>query len=134
MHFRDLLIIADGYAKEVLASPPTCKLTPPLAFTFGLGGLAVFLRGAAAALLEQVPTEHDRDYPEAPGNVLPPRPRLPGDAEGDGRRGGPVPSSRGGQCRRNASRSLRGLMAKTGKPMLDGIGATEMLHIFITNR
>jgi 2-aminobenzoate-CoA ligase len=25
-------------------------------------------------------------------------------------------------------------MEKTGKPMLDGIGATEMLHIFITNR
>jgi 2-aminobenzoate-CoA ligase len=25
-------------------------------------------------------------------------------------------------------------MAKTGKPMLDGIGATEMLHIFVTNR
>jgi 2-aminobenzoate-CoA ligase len=25
-------------------------------------------------------------------------------------------------------------MAKTGKPMLDGIGATEMLHIFMTNR
>ncbi len=24
--------------------------------------------------------------------------------------------------------------AKTGKPMLDGIGATELLHIFITNR
>jgi 2-aminobenzoate-CoA ligase len=24
--------------------------------------------------------------------------------------------------------------AKTGKPMLDGIGATEMLHIFISNR
>ena len=25
-------------------------------------------------------------------------------------------------------------MAKTGKPILDGIGATELLHIFITNR
>lgn len=25
-------------------------------------------------------------------------------------------------------------LAKTGKPMLDGIGATEMLHIFISNR
>jgi 2-aminobenzoate-CoA ligase len=25
-------------------------------------------------------------------------------------------------------------MTKTGKPMLDGIGATEMLHIFLTNR
>ena len=23
---------------------------------------------------------------------------------------------------------------KTGKPILDGIGSTEMLHIFITNR
>ena len=25
-------------------------------------------------------------------------------------------------------------IARTGKPMLDGIGATEMLHIFISNR
>jgi len=25
-------------------------------------------------------------------------------------------------------------LAKTGKPMLDGIGSTEMLHIFISNR
>ena len=25
-------------------------------------------------------------------------------------------------------------MPKTGKPILDGIGATELLHIFITNR
>jgi len=25
-------------------------------------------------------------------------------------------------------------LAKTGKPMLDGIGATEMLHIFVSNR
>ena len=57
MHFhRDLLIIADGYAKEVLAVTPDDVFvgSPPLAFTFGLGGLAVFpLRfGAAATLLE----------------------------------------------------------------------------------
>src|SRR5690606_19892027 len=57
MHFhRDLLIIADGYAKEVLQVTPEDVFvgSPPLAFTFGLGGLAVFpLRfGAAAALLE----------------------------------------------------------------------------------
>jgi 2-aminobenzoate-CoA ligase len=25
-------------------------------------------------------------------------------------------------------------VTKTGKPILDGIGSTEMLHIFITNR
>jgi len=57
MHFhRDLLIIADGYAKEVLGVVPDDVFvgSPPLAFTFGLGGLAIFpLRfGATATLLE----------------------------------------------------------------------------------
>ena len=57
MHFhRDLLIIADAYAKEVLQVTPEDVFvgSPPIAFTFGLGGLAIFpLRfGAAAALLE----------------------------------------------------------------------------------
>ncbi|MFN7319588.1 MAG: AMP-binding protein, partial [Methylobacterium sp.] len=57
MHFhRDLLIIADGYAREVLKVTPEDVFvgSPPLAFTFGLGGLAIFpLRfGATAALLE----------------------------------------------------------------------------------
>ena len=57
MHFpRALLIIADGYAAEVLGvtSDDVFSGSPPLAFTFGLGGLAVFpLRfGAAAILLE----------------------------------------------------------------------------------
>src|SRR5215208_4742885 len=57
MHFhRDLLVIADGYAKEVLRVTPDDVFvgSPPLAFPFGLGGLAVFpLRfGAAATLLE----------------------------------------------------------------------------------
>ncbi len=45
MHFhRDLLIIADGYAREVLNVTPDDVFvgSPPLAFTFGLGGLAVF--------------------------------------------------------------------------------------------
>src|SRR5262249_23312440 len=57
MHFhRDLLIIADGYAREVLKVRLYALFVapPPLAFTFGLGGLAVFpLRfGATATLLE----------------------------------------------------------------------------------
>jgi len=57
MHFhRDLLMIADGYAKEVLNVTPDDVFvgSPPLAFTFGLGGLAIFpLRfGATATLLE----------------------------------------------------------------------------------
>ena len=57
MHFhRDLLIIADGYAREILKVTPEDVFvgSPPLAFTFGLGGLAIFpLRfGATATLLE----------------------------------------------------------------------------------
>lgn len=57
MHFhRDLLIIADSYAREILNVQPEDIFigSPPLAFTFGLGGLAIFpLRfGAAATLLE----------------------------------------------------------------------------------
>src|SRR3954463_11003638 len=57
MHFhRDLLIIADAYAREILQVTPDDIFvgSPPLAFTFGLGGLAIFpLRfGAAATLLE----------------------------------------------------------------------------------
>ena len=57
MHFhRDLLVIADGYAREVLGVTPDDVFvgSPPLAFTFGLGGLAIFpLRfGATATLLE----------------------------------------------------------------------------------
>src|SRR5512145_572976 len=57
MHFhRDLLIVADGYAREVLGVTPEDVFvgSPPLAFTFGLGGLAIFpLRfGATATLLE----------------------------------------------------------------------------------
>ena len=60
MHFhRDLLIVADGYAREVLGVTPDDVFvgSPPLAFTFGLGGLAIFpLRfGATATLLESAP-------------------------------------------------------------------------------
>lgn len=50
MHFhRDLLIIADGYAKEVLGVTPEDVFvgSPPLAFTFGLGGLQSSRCGSA---------------------------------------------------------------------------------------
>ena len=64
MHFhRDLLMIADAYAKEVLDVQPDDIFvgSPPLAFTFGLGGLAIFpLRfGAAAHLLETGNADED---------------------------------------------------------------------------
>src|SRR4051794_25694784 len=45
MHFhRDMLAICDSYAKHVLRAEPTDRFTgsPPLAFTFGLGGVGGF--------------------------------------------------------------------------------------------
>ena len=58
MHFhRDVLAICDVLSRQVLAPRPQDVFigTPPLAFTFGLGGLLLFpLRvGAAAVLVEQ---------------------------------------------------------------------------------
>ena len=60
---------------------------------------------------------------------------LPRHASGDGGRGG-LSSLRAAV---SAGETLPApvydeWIAKTGKPMLDGIGATEMLHIFISNR
>jgi len=58
MHFhRDVLAICDVLSRQVIAPEPQDVFigTPPLAFTFGLGGLLLFpLRiGAAGVLLEQ---------------------------------------------------------------------------------
>ncbi|MFJ9037830.1 AMP-binding protein [Streptomyces sp. NPDC102406] len=58
MHFhRDVLAVADTFGRHVLKATPDDVFagSPPLGFTFGLGGLVVFpLRaGASALLLEQ---------------------------------------------------------------------------------
>jgi 2-aminobenzoate-CoA ligase len=142
MHFhRDLLIIADGYAREVLGVNPDDVFvgSPPLAFTFGLGGLAVFpLRfGAAATLLETASPPNMVDiiqkYRATVCFTAPTAYRAMMRAM-DG--GADLSSLRAAV---SAGETLPGpiyeeWMAKTGKPMLDGIGATEMLHIFLSNR
>jgi 2-aminobenzoate-CoA ligase len=142
MHFhRDLMIIADGYAKEVLGVTPEDVFvgSPPLAFTFGLGGLAVFpLRfGAAAALLEQASPpnmiEIIQKHRATVCFTAPTAYRVMLTAMADG---ADLSSLRAAV---SAGETLPApvyeeWMQKTGKPMLDGIGATEMLHIFITNR
>ena len=142
MHFhRDLLIIADGYAKEVLNVVPDDIFigSPPLAFTFGLGGLAVFpLRfGATATLLETASPpnmiEIIEKYRATVCFTAPTAYRAMLRAMDEG---ADLSSLRAAV---SAGETLPGpvydeWMKKTGKPMLDGIGATEMLHIFITNR
>lgn len=142
MHFhRDLLIIADGYAREVLDVQPEDVFvgSPPLAFTFGLGGLAIFpLRfGAAATLLENASPpnliEIIEKYRATVCFTAPTAYRVMLQAMEEG---ADLSSLRAAV---SAGETLPSpvyddWMAKTGKPMLDGIGATEMLHIFITNR
>ena len=142
MHFhRDLLIIADGYAKEVLHVTPNDVFvgSPPLAFTFGLGGLAIFpLRfGAAATLLETASPpnmiEIIEKYKATVCFTAPTAYRLMIRAMDDG---ADLSSLRAAV---SAGETLPApvyeeWMKKTGKPMLDGIGATEMLHIFVSNR
>lgn len=142
MHFhRDLLIIADGYAREVLDVVPQDIFvgSPPLAFTFGLGGLAIFpLRfGAAATLLETASPPNMIDiiekYRATVCFTAPTAYRAMMRAMDDG---ADLSSLRAAV---SAGETLPGPVyeewrTKTGKPMLDGIGATEMLHIFISNR
>ncbi len=142
MHFhRDLLIIADGYAREVLGVTPQDVFvgSPPLAFTFGLGGLAIFpLRfGAAATLLEQATPpnmiEIIEKYRATICFTAPTAYRAMLRAMDEG---ADLSSLRAAV---SAGETLPApvyteWMEKTGKPMLDGIGATEMLHIFISNR
>src|SRR5882762_5603985 len=142
MHFhRDLLIIADGYAREVLGVTPDDVFvgSPPLAFTFGLGGLAIFpLRfGATATLLENAsPAEMVKiieTYKATISFTAPTAYRVMLAAMD---KGADLSSLR---IAVSAGETLPApvftdWVAKTRKPILDGIGATEMLHIFISNR
>ena len=142
MHFhRDLLIIADGYAREVLGVQPTDIFvgSPPLAFTFGLGGLAIFpLRfGACAALLETASPRNMvsiiETYKATISFTAPTayRAMLAAMEEGADLSSLRIAVSAGETLPAPVYESWE---KTTGKPIIDGIGATEMLHIFISNR
>jgi 2-aminobenzoate-CoA ligase len=140
MHFhRDVLAICDCFPRSILATTPDDVFigSPPLAFTFGLGGLLLFpLRyGAATVLLEKLtpdlllaaiaryratvcftaPTFYRQMAPLAAGHDLSSLTRAVSAGEA-------LPL----QTREAWQRA-------TGLAMIDGIGATEMLHIFISS-
>ncbi|GAB3410857.1 AMP-binding protein [Massilia agilis] len=139
MHFhRDVLAICDCFPPHVLRSRLDDVFigTPPLAFTFGLGGLLLFpLRvGASAILLEKLtpesllaaieqhratvcftaPTFYRQMAPLAARHDLTSLTRTVSAGEA-------LPLAT-----RDAWREASGL------DMIDGIGATEILHIFIS--
>ena len=142
MHFhRDLLIIADGYAREVLKVTPEDVFvgSPPLAFTFGLGGLAIFpLRfGATATLLENAsPANMIQIIETYKATICFTAPTAYRAMLGAMEQGADLSSLR---IAVSAGETLpppvfEDWRRKTGKPILDGIGTTELLHIFISNR
>jgi 2-aminobenzoate-CoA ligase len=138
MHFqRDLLAICDAYGARVLRAAPDDRFigSPPLAFTFGLGGIVLFpLRIGAACVL--------------PAKVAP-----PDLAEAIERYRATVcftaPTAYRAMLGKLGERDLSSLRIcvsagealpkatfdawreATGMALMDGIGATEMLHIFI---
>ena len=113
--------------------------SPPLAFTFGLGGLAVFpLRfGATATLLENASPANMIDiietYKATISFTSPTAYRAMMAAMDEG---ADLSSLR---MAISAGETLPAPVfedwtRRTGKPILDGIGTTELLHIFISNR
>jgi 2-aminobenzoate-CoA ligase len=142
MHFhRDILAVADGYAREVLKVTPDDVFvgSPPLAFTFGLGGLAVFpLRfGATATLLENAsPPEMVKIIETFKATICFTSPTAYRAMMAAMDKGADLSSLR---LAVSAGETLpapvfEAWTRRTGKTILDGIGSTEMLHIFITNR
>jgi 2-aminobenzoate-CoA ligase len=138
MHFhRDLLLIADVLSAHLLEPDPDDVFigTPPLAFTFGLGGLLVFaLRVGASAVLEPqwspesllqglaeygasicftAPTFYRKMAPLAPSHDL----RRLRHAVSSGEM---LPADTRAQW-----------LAATGLELTECLGSTEMLHAFI---
>ena len=139
MHFhRDVLAICDCFPRSVLKTQPSDIFigTPPLAFTFGLGGLLLFpLRvGASAVLLEKLTPETllqaIAQYRATVCFTAPTfyRQMAPLAAKYDIASLQKTVSA--GEALPLATRDA--WQQATGLAMIDGIGATEMLHIFIS--
>jgi 2-aminobenzoate-CoA ligase len=134
---RDLLATCDSYGRYVLRAERSDRFigSPPLAFTFGLGGLVLFpLRtGACSILLEKAPPDEllaaIATFRATACFTAPTayRAMLGKLAEHD------ISSLRkcvsAGEALPKAT--FEAWQAATGLKIMDGIGATEMLHIFI---
>lgn len=139
MHFhRDILANADTFARHLLA--PTADdvfaCSAPLAFTFGLGALVVFpLRfGAASLLLDRTTPAQFADAVRRHGaTVVFTAPTaykaILRDGLADRLAGVRAAVSAGEHLPAATWESVR---EATGLRLIDGIGATEMLHIFVS--
>jgi 2-aminobenzoate-CoA ligase len=141
MHLhRDLLATCDTFGRHILDPQPdeVFSGTPPLAFTFGLGGLVLFpLRVGAStapcakpgpdAMLEAIERHGITTLFTAPTGYR----AMLGKAKA-----GQLDSLR--VCVSAGETLPAGIsdawLERTGIRIIDGIGSTEMLHIFIASR
>lgn len=139
MHFhRDILAICEGFSRQILKPTADDLFTgsPPIAFTFGLGGLVLFPLhvGAATLLLEKAsPQELLAAIEKHRVSVLFTAPTayramIPKLRDYD------ISSLRKGVSAGEhlPEATWRQFHEATGIRLIDGIGSTEMLHIFIS--
>jgi 2-aminobenzoate-CoA ligase len=139
MHFhRDVLAIQDTFGAHVLKAGPDDVFlgTPPIGFTFGLGGLVVFpfSVGASTLLVERATPDELADLVAGHGVTAlftaPPMYRaLLAAGHSDALRGLRRCVSAGEHLPRGVWEDFH---RATGVRIIDGIGATELLHIFIS--
>jgi 2-aminobenzoate-CoA ligase len=137
VHFhRDVLAICDTFSREVLRPEPDDLFigSPPIAFTFGLGGLVLFpMRvGASSYLLEKPSPPKLAAAIERSGATVsftsPTAYRMMLDSGCDLSSLKKCVSA--GETLPKATWDA--WFNETGLKLIDGIGATEMLHIFIS--
>ncbi|MCW5686734.1 MAG: AMP-binding protein [Pseudolabrys sp.] len=138
MHFhRDIIATCDSYGRHVLRAQDTDRFigSPPLAFTFGLGGLVLFpLRAGAATILVERASPDDllKAISEHKATICFTAPTAYRAMLG---KLGDYDISSLRKCISAGEALPRGTfdawLDATGIKIMDGIGATEMLHIFI---
>lgn len=139
MHFhRDVLANADTFARFLLQPTPDDVFagSPPLAFTFGLGGLVVFpLRFGASALLTErtTPVELAELSHRAGATVLFTAPTGYRAIVKQGKADLLHTLRTGVSAGEHLPADTWQLVfEQAGVRLIDGIGATEMLHVFVS--
>ena len=141
---RDVLAACEAWPRHVLRATPEDIVmgSPPLAFTFGLGGLLIFPMWAGASVyfpdipytpeaMAQLIFDSDATIVyTAPTFYRQMAPFMQQQAAQRGQAAALRLSVSAGEGLPDATRQL--WKNATGLEMLDGIGATEMFHIFVS--
>lgn len=139
MHFhRDVFAMREVVGRRLLGlgSDDVCVGSPPLGFTFGLGALLVFplgCRGAVALVEQPTPENLLSAVQKFGGTTLFTAPTAYRNLFGSVRQYDLTSLRRCVSAGEPLSKSTSDAWhAATGMRIIDGIGATEMIHIFIS--